>query len=287
MKTIQSTIQIQAPAEKVWQVLWNTSTNRQWARAFGEGMYYSSDWEEGGKVTLSNEEGTGGFGVIEKKIPNQLLRIREKGWIENWKALPIDYSVPVNGKNLKWEAGIGEYRLTENDGETELQVEIELGDDWAMILAPVFPAALKLIKEIAEGTAVLEVKTDVLIPIETAWKLFNDPAHIVNWNSASPDWHTPTASNDIRTGGKFSYRMEARDGSFGFDFNGEYTHVEAPEAMEYVMEDGRKASVQFSPVENGTRITTRFDAENSNSLDLQQYGWQAILDNFKKYAENL
>ena len=286
MKSLNNSIQIQAPAEKVWQVLWNSSTNRQWASAFGKGMFYKSNWQEGSRTFLVNDEGTGGFGEVEKIIPNQLMRIREKGWVLNWKELDPDYTVDINGKKLKWEAGIGEYRLIEKDGITELQYFMELGENWAEILEPVFPKALKLVKEIAEGRAVLTVQTEVAVPKEKAWEIFNTPDHITKWNSASPDWHTPRASNDLKTGGKFSYRMEAKDGSFGFDFNGEYTEVKPLDSFSYVMEDGRRASVAFSSVPAGTKIVTTFDAESQNPLDLQQDGWQSILDNYKKYAEN-
>ena len=137
------------------------------------------------------------------------------------------------------------------------------------------------------NTVVLKVRAEVEVPVEKAWELFNTPEHIVNWNAASPDWHTPRASNDLRTGGSFSYRMEARDGSFGFDFAGEYTEVVPMTSFAYKMEDGRTARVEFHPIETGTLVITQFDAENSNPLDMQQNGWQAILDNFKRYAENL
>ena len=137
------------------------------------------------------------------------------------------------------------------------------------------------------NTVVLKVSAEVEVPVEKAWELFNTPEHIVNWNAASPDWHTPRASNDLRTGGIFSYRMEARDGSFGFDFAGEYTEVVPMTSFAYKMEDGRTARVEFHPIETGTLVITQFDAENSNPLDMQQNGWQAILDNFKRYAENI
>ncbi len=136
-------------------------------------------------------------------------------------------------------------------------------------------------------TVVLKVSAEVEVPVEKAWELFNTPEHIVNWNAASPDWHTPRANNDLRTGGSFSYRMEARDGSFGFDFAGEYTEVVPMTSFAYKMEDGRTARVEFHPIETGTLVITQFDAENSNPLEMQQNGWQAILDNFRRYAENL
>ncbi|HEX2901346.1 MAG TPA: SRPBCC domain-containing protein, partial [Bacteroidia bacterium] len=113
------------------------------------------------------------------------------------------------------------------------------------------------------------------------------PADIMHWNNASDDWHTPSAANDLRVGGQFSYRMEAKDGSFGFDFNGVYDRVEAHSTIEYSMEDGRRVRITFVPDGDHTVVTETFDAETENSLELQQTGWQMILNNFKAYAESL
>jgi uncharacterized protein YndB with AHSA1/START domain len=131
----------------------------------------------------------------------------------------------------------------------------------------------------------ITIETNIKAPLEKVWKLWNEPEHVRNWNSASEDWHTPKAINDLRKGGKFSYRMEAKDGSFGFDFGGEYDEVKNKELIAYTMSDGRKVSVAFSSVGNDTKVVETFEPENENPLDMQRTGWQAILDNFKKYAE--
>jgi len=136
-----------------------------------------------------------------------------------------------------------------------------------------------------ERTAI-SVKTTVDAPVKRVWTLWTQPEHIMQWNNASPDWHTPKAENDLRTGGTFSYRMEARDGSFGFDFKGEYTNVEPYEKIEYRMDDGRSVSIYFEAEENKTTITETFEIEDTNPEELQRTGWQAILDNFKQYAES-
>lgn len=125
----------------------------------------------------------------------------------------------------------------------------------------------------------------VSIPREKAWSMWTAPEHITRWNAASPDWHTPEASSDLRPGGKFSSRMEARDGSMGFDFWGHFDDVRPPEFLSYTMGDGRKATVEFREKDGATEIIEKFEAESENSRDLQQAGWQAILDNFKKHAE--
>jgi uncharacterized protein YndB with AHSA1/START domain len=119
------------------------------------------------------------------------------------------------------------------------------------------------------------------------WDSWNNPDHITQWAFASPDWHTPWAKNDLRVGGSFSSRMEAKDGSFGFEFGGVYDAVTTNELIAYTMADGRKVMVEFSAEGDVTKVVERFDAENENPVDMQQMGWQAILDNFKKYTESL
>jgi uncharacterized protein YndB with AHSA1/START domain len=132
---------------------------------------------------------------------------------------------------------------------------------------------------------VLTVQTTVNAPIEKVWESWNNPEDITNWCSASPDWHTPTATNDLREGGRFSSRMEAKDGSMGFDFGGQYTTVKKNETIEYTMDDDRKVKITFTPDGDTTKVTEQFEAESMNPIEMQQGGWQAILDNFKKYTE--
>lgn len=132
----------------------------------------------------------------------------------------------------------------------------------------------------------ITVETSVKAPIEKVWNVWTTPEHIMQWNNASPDWHTPKAENDLRKGGKFVSRMEAKDGSFGFEFWGIYDEVDHLALISYTMGDGRKAEVSFSAEGNQTKITETFEAESENPIEMQKAGWQAILDNFKKYAES-
>lgn len=133
--------------------------------------------------------------------------------------------------------------------------------------------------------AKIEIENVVEAPLKKAWEHYTDPKHIVNWNAASEDWHCPEAENDIRTGGKFRSRMEAKDGSMGFDFEGIYDEVIPHQLIAYTMEDGRKVETTFDENNGKTIIKTIFDPENQNSIEMQKQGWQAILDNFKKYVE--
>ena len=118
------------------------------------------------------------------------------------------------------------------------------------------------------------------------WHLWTAPEHILKWNTASDDWHTTRAENDLRVGGSFLSRMEAKDGSFGFDFEGVYDEVVPLKRIVYTMGDGRKVEVDFKERGKDTVIVSTFDAETQNSIQQQRDGWQAILDNFKKYAES-
>ncbi|MFO0357928.1 MAG: SRPBCC family protein [Sphingobacteriaceae bacterium] len=121
--------------------------------------------------------------------------------------------------------------------------------------------------------------------LEDVWNKFTQPQHIINWYFASPDWHSPTAENDLKVGGKFKTRMEAKDGSMGFDFEGVYTLVQPLDRFEYKLADDRKVIVEFKEEGDSVKIIESFDPENENPHDMQQAGWQMILNNFKTYAE--
>ena len=132
---------------------------------------------------------------------------------------------------------------------------------------------------------IITVENTINAPVEKVWQYWTQPEHITKWNSASDDWHTPRAENDVREGGKFQIRMEAKDGSMGFDFFGVYDKVKRNEYIEYTMGDGRKVQVSFTGEGNKTKLVESFEAENTNSVELQKGGWQSILDSFKKHTE--
>lgn len=132
---------------------------------------------------------------------------------------------------------------------------------------------------------IITVEATVNAPVEKVWKFWSSPEHITKWNNASDDWHTPYAENDLRVGGKFTSRMEAKDGSFGFDFWGVYDVVVTNERIEYTLGDDRKVKIVFINKGNATQVIESFEAENENSIEMQKGGWQAILDNFRKYTE--
>lgn len=123
-------------------------------------------------------------------------------------------------------------------------------------------------------------------PAEKVWKAWNTPADITQWNTPDPSWHTPSSENDLRVGGRFKNRMEARDGSFGFDFEGTYDKVDLYREITYTMGDGRTATTLFTEQDGKTSIATTFDAETENDPEFQKQGWQAILDNFVRYVDS-
>lgn len=133
----------------------------------------------------------------------------------------------------------------------------------------------------------ITVSALVNAPVDKVWQVWFTPEHITKWNAASEDWHTPTATVDLRNGGTFTSRMEAKDGSFGFDFFGTYDIVQPNEHVSITMGDGRKWTVDFTPQGDSTLVTEAFEAESTNPIEMQRGGWQAILDNFKNYTESL
>lgn len=132
----------------------------------------------------------------------------------------------------------------------------------------------------------ITVDTHVAANIEHVWECWTNPEHIKKWNNASADWHTTFAENDVTEGGEFIFTMAAKDGSVKFDLRGTYQHVSNHEHLIYFLEDGRKVIVAFLSDDTGVQIIEKFEAEEVNSADVQKSGWQAILDNFKRYAES-
>jgi uncharacterized protein YndB with AHSA1/START domain len=133
---------------------------------------------------------------------------------------------------------------------------------------------------------VIHIETLIQATIQKVWGNYNSPDAITKWNQASPEWHCPSAEIDLRVGGRFKNRMEAKDGSFGFDFEGEYIEVIPYKKLAFKLDDDRKVNIKFAAHDNHTHMLVEFEAEDTNPIELQQDGWQAILDSFKDYTEN-
>ena len=133
---------------------------------------------------------------------------------------------------------------------------------------------------------VITIEAIVNKPIDKVWEMWVTPEHITQWCFAADEWHCPTSSSDFKVGGTFSTRMEAKDGSFGFDFGGTYNEIKINEKVAITLGDDRKWDTYFSVVEGGVKVVEEFEAENENPVEMQQAGWQMILNNFKKYVES-
>jgi uncharacterized protein YndB with AHSA1/START domain len=140
-------------------------------------------------------------------------------------------------------------------------------------------------------TSKITIEAIVEADLERTWEAYTHPTHITQWNFADPSWHCPRAENDLRVGGKYTARMEAKDGSFGFDFEGIYNKVELNKELSYhlgaALGEGREVTTLFEPQVESTLVTTTFDPENENPVEMQKMGWQMILDNFKKHVESI
>ena len=134
-------------------------------------------------------------------------------------------------------------------------------------------------------TQKITISTMTSASVEHAWRAFTTPADITRWNFAHHDWCCPSAEVDLRVGGAYKARMEAKDKNFGFDFEAVYEEVERHKAVTLAMSDGRRARTTFEAFRGGTKVTTVFDAEAQNSIEMQRSGWQAILDNFRRHIE--
>lgn len=137
-----------------------------------------------------------------------------------------------------------------------------------------------------DGKTTITIQATVNAPVEKVWRVWTNPEEIILWSSPSPEWYTPRASHDLRPGGQFLYRMEARDGSFGFDFGGTFDEIKPNQVLNYTIGDGRKVKTTFKENGGKTEIVQTFEAETENSIEQQRTGWQAILDNFRKYVES-
>lgn len=133
----------------------------------------------------------------------------------------------------------------------------------------------------------ITIETLVHAPINLVWDTWNSPNHVVHWNHASDDWHSPKAENNFVVGGKFVYRMEAKDNSFGFDFSGTYEEIVDKKRVVTRLDDNRLVKTEFHVENDSVRIVDTFEAEDQNSIELQRVGWSAILNNYKLYTESL
>jgi uncharacterized protein YndB with AHSA1/START domain len=279
MITKEFKIEISANAEKVWFALWDEYNYRIWTSVFQEGSYAVSDWKEGSKIHFLIPSGSGMYSFIDTNKSNEKMVFRHIGNILNFEEQDLDEDT------MRWTGATESYTVHEKDGKTVLVASFTSIEEHINFFNDYIPKALDKIKSAAEN---LEIKVETLIHAGVAevWKKWTSPADILKWNTASEDWHTTKAESDLKPGGKVLYRMEAKDGSFGFDFSGVYKEIIPNELIRSLLDDGRSLKVLFNTENGQTKVTEFFNAENTNSPELQKFGWQSILNNFKKYVES-
>lgn len=281
MKKVNHTITIHASADKVWAVLWGEHSYKQWTKVFHECSYAESDWQKGSEIRFLTPEGSGMYSRIEELIVKEKMTFQHLGEIREF------INLPAEGNDKEWMNALESYTLVSRGESTDLTVELETLDHFETFFNVSFPKGLEIVKLLSEITEHrIIVQEYIKSPIDTIWNKWTQPDHVCNWNFAHPSWCNPSAENDLREGGSFNYRMEARDRSFGFNLKGTYTKIDKEHLLEYHLEDNRKVSVLFSHVGEAVVVTQCFEPEGQNPEDMQQQGWQAILTNFKAYCEN-
>ena len=281
MQKLSFTIDINAPKEKVWYSLWDDENYKKWTSAFCEGSDIVTDFEEGSKIYFLDPKGLGMSSKVTIKRPFDVMSFNHYGELKDYKELPLTEEVK------SWSGSEERYDLTEKDGITTVTATVDVVESHDNYFKEAFPKAFEILKKIAESaTKSITVRTSTKESLEKAWDYFTNPKHIVNWCFASDDWHCPKAENDLRVGGTFITTMASKDGKISFDFEGTYTEVEPMKKYAYSIADGRKVTVKFDILDRRTIIIENFEPENANPEDMQRNGWQAIMDNYKKYLES-
>lgn len=284
MEKLNFSVQINAPREKVWEVLWDIDAYQTWTKAFSEGSTVKTDnWKEGSKLFFVDGNGAGMVSEVVANRPSEYMSFRHLGMIK-------DGVEDTSSDEVKKWAGILEnYTLKDENGTTELSIDMDIAEEYKNMFDTMWPNALAILKGLAEGTTkvTITIEAEVNAPLEKVWSCWTKPEHIMQWNQASNDWHCPKAANDLRPGGTFSATMAAKDGSFSFDFAGVHDEVTVHQTIASTMGDGRKMRVSFKEKEGKTTVTESFEAEGENSLELQRFGWQSILNSFKNHTETI
>jgi uncharacterized protein YndB with AHSA1/START domain len=287
MPQLHFSIAINAPVQKVWTMMLGKDTYPKRTIIFNPaGSWFEGDWVQGSQMRFlgpdpKDPQNIGG--ILSEVAENNLFK-----YISLKHVAEIRDGVAQESSR---EDAFENYTFSEKDGVTIVEVALKMPDamgDCDDYMKDTWPKALELLKELSEVPwKSITVSASVYAPVAIVWEKRTMPKHIMQWNNASPDRHTPYAENDLREGGRFLSRMAAKDGSVSFDFTGTYVRVEPMSLITSILDDGRKMSVVFH--EDGscgtTTVTETFEMENMNSEELQR-GWrQAILDNFKKYVE--
>ena len=279
MKALEFSIDIHASSAKVWHVLFSKFHYPKWTEVFCEGSYAISDWKEGSKIEFMAPNGNGVHGRIKTNEAHKHMVFEHLGEIKDYMEMPASEEVE------SWTGALEQYHLSEANGVTTLVVNMDSLESNAPYFEVKFPEGLERVKQMSEQFRVGVVAT-LAMSAEKAWHYWTTPEHIMQWNHASDDWHCPASTMDLRVGGTMSSTMAAKDGSFSFDFMGEIEQVVPFQQIVIKLGDGRKMELQFEEKDGKTLVTETFEVEDENSIELQETGWQAILNNYKQHAES-
>ncbi len=271
----------------VWKA-WTTAEllDQWWAPAPYRNQTKSMDFREGGTWLYS---------MISPENETHWSRFDYEKIDEQKSYTGLDAFCDETGKiNTDFDRMHWENVFSETAGHTTVNITISVGS-WDTLKKIIqmgfkegFTQGLNQLEELLskqKASNKITISTTVNGDVQQVWKHYTEPAHITQWNFAHPSWHCPSATNDMRVGGKYSARMEAKDGSYGFDFEAVYDEVIAGKSFSYTMSDGRSVSVLFNENKGQTELIITFDPEEVNPVEMQKAGWQAILDNFKNYSE--
>ena len=277
MQPLTFTITIQAPKEKVWHTMLNLETYKQWASAFHPDSSYEGNWDAHSTIYFVDQNKSGLQATV---LENTLyLKIVLGNFIE------LKESVLMQETSTMWQDATEAYTFNEVNGTTTLHVTTATPAEFAPYMEDAWPKALQKLQEMCEATTnQITVACELNANIQTVWSAWTEPSAINTWYHASEDWEASNTTNTLATGERFSIFMSAKDKSFGFNFTGIYKTITPLTYLEYYLDDGRRVETTFTKTDNTVVVTQIFDPESVNSLELQKAGWQAILDNFKKYT---
>jgi uncharacterized protein YndB with AHSA1/START domain len=267
---------IKTSKETLWQQLFEANSYTVWATAFSHGSYTKGTMQQGQQMQYLDTAGNGLASVIKDCVVNESLIIEHHYEVKNFE---------IDSTKQDWYGMQEIYRLNKiNDEETELELSIVSIESFLAYFDATLPNAISTIQWLCEKN-IISIAAEINAPLDKVWNCYTEPQHLMKWNFATPEWHCPKANADLQVGGKFSQTMAAKDGSFSFDFEGVYTEVVANTKLAYTMSDGRDASILFIDMGQYIRVIISFEPEQQNPRELQMAGWQAILNSFKKYAE--
>lgn len=290
MKKIKKFVDINTFPEVIWGAIINPTKYQLWTSVFQEGSYFEGGWQKGDhiKFLIADDQGhtKGLYSEIVESDHLNHLSIKHLGLVTDDI---VDYT---SEEVKKWTPSFENYYLEKlNDEYTRFTVEVDVDDEELTYMNDIWDLGLEKLKEVCENNlgafASINVEVIVEASLHQVWEYWTLPEHIAEWNFASEDWHCPEAINNFFNGGHFVYTMAAKDGSMSFGFAGTYINIDECSYIENQLDDGRMMKVIFDKIGlSQTKVIETFDAENENALDLQKQGWQAILNNFKKFVES-